>query len=239
MFKTESKVWLAIVVLAIMAATSASMKAQTVKSKIQTMSGWQSCDACAGSGGAGPRASVPTAAGVANPSMTGNSRVFTIISGTPYADGLWWKQLGAVNTATNLVYDLWFYIKTPQYSQALEFDANQANGSHRWVFGTECNIAAGQWDVWMNASGHWTHTGIPCTAPAAYKWHHLTWQFKRNGNYASFVALTLDGVTHYVNRNYPAKASGSNELNVAFQMDMKAAHVSYSTWLDNVSLKYW
>ncbi len=43
--------------------------------------------------------------------------------------------------ATNLVYDVDFYLKTPQNAQALEFDANQANGHMRWIFGTQCNIA--------------------------------------------------------------------------------------------------
>jgi hypothetical protein len=239
MLKRQSNTLLMIAILAMVAAMSASMSAQTVKGKIEQMSGWQSCDACAGSGGSGPRASVTTGSGVSSPSIDGNSRVFNISSGTPYADGLWWKQLGAANGATNLVYDVYFYIKAPQYSQALEFDANQANGSKRWVFGTQCNIAAGVWDIWANAAGKWTSTGVPCSAPAAFKWHHLTWEFKRSGSYVTFVAFTYDGVRHYINRSYPAKASGVSELNVAFQMDMKANHVSYQTWLDNVSLKYW
>jgi hypothetical protein len=203
------------------------------------MTGWQHCDACAGNNGSGPSASITMAQHISSPSMTGNSTRYTIASSTPYADGLWWKQLGAVNSATNLVYDLYFYIKTPQYSQALEFDANQANGTHRWVFGTQCNIAGGHWDVWANAAGKWTSTGIPCSAPSAYKWHHLTWEFKRTSSSVIFVAFTYDGVKHYVNRTYPAKLSSVKELNVAFQMDMRSNHVTYSTWLDKVSLKYW
>ena len=70
---------------------------------------------------------------------------------------------------------------------------------------------------------------------AAYKWHHLTWEFKRNETQLTFVAMTLDGVKHDVNRTYTARASGINELNVAFQMDQRANHVTYQTWLDNVS----
>jgi hypothetical protein len=138
-----------------------------------------------------------------------------------------------------LVYDVYFYIKTPQYAQALEFDNNQANGSMRWIFGTECNIAAGRWDVWGNKSGNWLATGIPCKMPTPYVWHHLTWEFQRAGNYVKYIAVTLDGVKHYVNRTYPARPSGSKELNVAFQEDMRSNHVAFSTWLDKVSLKYW
>ncbi len=237
MLKNVSKSWLAIAFLAVVTSLSTLASAQTTKSNIDNMSGWASCTSCAGSGGSGPTASIYTNL-VGSPSLTGISRQFHIASSHAYADALWWKQLGA-SAATHLVYDVYFYIKTPQYSQALEFDSNQANGYHRWIFGTECNIAAGRWDVWANASGKWTSTGIPCKMPSAYKWHHLTWEFQRVGNYVKYIAVTLDGVKHYVNRSYPARTSGSKELNVAFQMDMRSNHVAYSTWLDKVSLKYW
>ena len=237
MLKKLNKSWLVIAIFALVGACTASLSAQTVKSSIENMSGWASCDACAGSAGSGPTASIYSTL-VGTPSLTGTSRQFHIASTHAYADALWWKQLGA-SAATHLVYDVYFYIKTPQYSQALEFDNNQANGSLRWIFGTQCNIAAGHWDVWGNKSGNWLSTGIPCKMPTAYKWHHLTWEFERVGSYVKYIALTLDGVKHYVNRSYPARASSSKELNVAFQMDMRSSHVAYSTWLDKVSLKYW
>ena len=213
--------------------------AQTVKSAIEAMSGWQSCSSCAGTGGTGPSSTISTQAGVTSPSLTGNARVFSIAGTKPYSDALWWKQLGAANSATNLVYDVYFYLKTPQYAQALEFDNNQANGHMRWIFGTECNIAAGVWDVYGNAQGKWLSTGIPCHMPAAFKWHHLTWEFKRTSTQLTYIAVTLDGIKHYVNRTYTGRASSVKELNVAFQMDQKSNHVAYKTWLDKVSLKYW
>src|SRR5689334_16937796 len=140
-------------VLAFIAGSPAA--AQTVKSNIDQMTGWQSCTACAGVNASGPSAAIYSNSGAGSPSLDGNSRAFHISSSTSYADALWWKQLGAANGAYNLVYDLYFYIKTPQYAQALEFDNNQANGSKRWIFGTQCNIAAGHWDVWGNAAGNW------------------------------------------------------------------------------------
>ncbi|HET9180557.1 MAG TPA: hypothetical protein VFP59_00365 [Candidatus Angelobacter sp.] len=166
--------------------------------------------------------------------------MFRIAGTKPYSDALWWKQLGAANSATNLVYDVYFYLKTPQDAQALEFDNNQANGHMRWIFGTQCNIAAGVWDVYGNATNpHWLSTGIPCHRPTAFTWHHLTWQFKRTATQLTYVAFTLDGVTHFVNRTYTGKPSKVHELNVAFQMDQRSNHVAYQAWLDNVSLKYW
>lgn len=242
MIKTAREYSISVVVLAgfmLAFIPGSSATAQTTKTAIQAMSGWQSCTSCAGAGGTGPTATISTAAGIASPSMTGDSRVFYIAGTTAYSNALWWKQLGAADAATNLVYDVYFYLKTPQYAQALEFDNNQANGHMRWIFGTECNIAAGVWDVYGNADGKWLSTGIPCHRPSAYAWHHLTWQFKRTATQLTYVAFTLDGVTHYVNRTYTGRASTVNELNVAFQMDQRSTPVPYQTWLDKVSLKYW
>ena len=207
---------------------------------IQTMPGWESCDACAGVGANGPRAQYWMAENQASPSLTGRSARFNIGGPTPYADAIWWKQLGADNAKTRFQYDLDFYLTTPQYAQALEFDANQSTGGKKFIFGTECNIKGdGQWDVWDTAGNTWRPTGIACAMPAAYRWHHLTWQFYRDSSKIYFVSFTLDGVTHYVNRSYNAKPVNAAEVNVAFQMDGDYAMHSYSAWLDNVTLRAW
>jgi hypothetical protein len=214
-----------------------------IKSDIDQMTGWQSCTACAGAGGSGPIASISMVQNVLSPSLDGKSAKFSIAGTTSYSDALWWKQLGAANTAKNFKYDLYFYLTTPQYAQALEFDSNQAIGTERFIFGTQCNIktgsTVGHWDVWGNANGNWLTTGIPCSAPTAFKWHHLTWEFKRTATQVIYVGFTYDGVTHYVNRTYTARPSSVNELNVAFQMDGDKAMDDYSVWLDKISLTYW
>ena len=66
--------------LAIATAVTASASAQMTKTQIQRMNPWSSCTTCAGAGGAGPTSSIATAAGIASPSMSGNSRVFQIAS---------------------------------------------------------------------------------------------------------------------------------------------------------------
>lgn len=209
-------------------------------SDIDQMTGWQSCTTCAGIGGTGPVASFSMVQNQTSPSLDGRSVKFSLGGSTPYSDALWWKQLGAVNTASNFKYDLYFYLTNPAAAQSLEFDSNQANGSRRWIFGTQCNVKnGGVWDVWGNANGNWISTGIPCTAPAAFVWHHLTWEFKRTSTQVVFIGFTYDGVTHYVNRTYTAAASGVNELNVAFQMDGDFRQDPYSVWLDKVSLTRW
>jgi hypothetical protein len=210
-----------------------------VKGNIDQMTGWDSCTVCAGANAAGPVATYSMVENQASPSLDGASAKFSISGSTPYSDALWWKQLGGADFATNLKYDVDFYITNPGVAQALEFDNNQSNGVHKFIYGTQCNIKAGHWDVWGNAAGNWISTGIACSAPTAFQWHHLTWEFQRTATNVVFVGFTYDGVTHYVNRSYPARGSGVHEMNVAFQMDGDFAMHAYSTWLDKVTLTYW
>jgi len=209
-------------------------------SDIDQMTGWLSCTTCAGAGGSGPLATFSMLQNQASPSLDGRSVKFSLGGTTPYSDALWWKQLGAVNTATNFKYDMYFYLTNPAAAQSLEFDSNQANGLRRFIFGTQCNIRnGGVWDVWGNANGNWISTGIACSAPAAFVWHHLTWEFTRTATQVIFIGFTYDGVTHYVNRTYTAAPSSVNELNVAFQMDGDFRQDPYSVWVDKVSLTRW
>jgi hypothetical protein len=166
---------------------------------------------------------------------------FFLGGSTPYSNALWWKQLGGNNNVTHFQYDVDFYLTAPQYAQALEFDVNQSIGTRKFIFGTQCNIkGGGVWDVWDTANKAWRSTGIACSAPSAYTWHHLTWQFYRDSaNYAHFVSLTLDGVTHYVNAAYYSEPMSVSEINVAFQMDGDSRQDNYSAWLNYVTLKYW
>lgn len=170
--------------------------------------------------------------------MDGKSSKFHIGGSTPYANALWWKQLGANSSAHHFTYDLYFYLKNPSAAQALEFDVNQSVNGKKYIFGTECTSAR-IWKVY-SASQHWVNTGIGCPKPTAYKWHHLIWEFQRtSGGNVQFISVTLDGVKHYVNRTYGPKSSSASEINVAFQMDGNKYMTDYDTWLDKVKLTYW
>jgi hypothetical protein len=200
--------------------------------------GWSNCGACAGANGAGPVVpySMTTAT---SPSLDGSSANFWIGGTTPYGDALWWKQLGANSAVSHFQYDVYFYLKNSAAPQALEFDVNQTINGYQYIFGTQCNIRGDHaWDVW-DYNQHWVSTGIACSAPTAYTWHHLTWQFERASGKMHFISVTLDGVTHYVNRYQTPKPKTTNELNVAFQMDGNSSMTNYNVWLDKVSLKAW
>lgn len=209
-------------------------------SGIDQMSGWASCTVCAGTDGRGDVAKYSMTRGQSSPSMDGRSTKFWLGGTNNYTNALWWKQLGANSNAKRFVYDLYIYMKNPSASQALEFDVNQSTGGRKYIFGTECNFrGGGYWRVW-SASTSWVRTGIPCTKAAAYKWHHVVWEFQRTSDKkVKFIAVTFNGKKHYVNRVYNSKSSGASEINVAFQMDGDKYQTDYSVWVDKMKLTYW
>jgi hypothetical protein len=220
--------------------STATAPVGNVIGNIEQLSGWEHCDSCAGIGGSGPQIPYSYSQGRVDPSMDGNSMEFWIGGTTPYANALWWKQLGARDGATNFVYDMHFYMKDPNASQALEFDVNQSVNGRKFIWGTECNIAETKtWRIWDPAAVRWVNSGIPCAKPAAYKWNRLVWEFRREGNYVVYVSVTLNGQKTYVNRSFLSLAVNARELNVAFQMDGNHNQTDYSVWLDRVTLNYW
>ena len=212
----------------------------TLKSQIQAIPNWGTCNKCAGIGANGPLATSSMVENQLSPSLSGKSAKFSM-SGQPFADVIWWQELGAANAATHFQYDVDFYLTTPQYAFALEFDTNQTVNSRRFVFGTQCGVNYDhQWDVWDTLGNHWKPTGIPCAIPTAFQWHHLTWEYYRDASAIHYVAVTVDGVKHFVNAAYSSKAwSNSPELNIAFQMDGDSVMHPYSVWIDNARLAYW
>jgi hypothetical protein len=213
----------------------------TYYSNIDQMTGWGSCDACAGIGGSGPSASFSMSINQSSPSLDGRSAVFFLGGSTPYSDALWWKQLGGNSSVRNFVYELYFYVKNPSASQALEFDVNQSLNGKKFIFGTQCDYKNHKdWDVWDTANGVWVKTGIACTPPQAYTWNHLVLEFQRTtGGKAMFLAVTLNGKKSYINSSYYPKSSNAYELNTAFQMDGNSTMTDYSTWVDKMRLIAW
>ena len=212
----------------------------TTKSEIQNMSGWHNCTVCAGIGGNGPTAPVSMVQFQKSPSLSGSSAKFTIGGTTPYADSLWWEELGAQNSATNFQYDLDLYLTDPAASQALEFDITQYVDNQKFIMGIQCDIKSRKvWDVFNTGGNQWESTGVACTQPTAFAWHHLTYQAQRTSSETTVVSITFDGVTHYVNKTYKTKGTSGNGLAVSFQMDLDSAPTPYSAWVDNMTLTYW
>ena len=208
-------------------------------SNIDEMSAWTSCTVCAGANGSGSVATLSQTLNISSPSIDGNSTKFHIGGSTPYSNALWWKQLGANSGVRHFVYDVYFYLKNPSVAQALEFDVNQSLDGKKYIFGTECVKSTHTWKIY-SAAQKWLDSGVSCSGITAYTWHHLTWEFERTtGGNVSFIAVTLNGVKHYINKSYAPKDGTANEINVAFQMDGDGNMTDYDTWLDKVKLTYW
>jgi hypothetical protein len=207
---------------------------------IQTMSGWQSCGSCAGPGGHGPDTPRYMHQFIATPSLSGKASEYWIGPKAPYSGALWWKQLGANANASHFVYDLYFYVKSPNAPQALEFDMNQSVGSRKFIFGTQCDIKGHKdWDVWDTANGKWIQTGIACSAPPAYTWNHLVLEYARSSNQTTFVSITLNGKKSYINRTFNTFGVNAAELNTAVQLDGNSSDSAYSVWVDKMQVTAW
>ena len=213
-----------------------SLAGSRTYNQIQAMSGWTTCDSCAGSG--------PVQHSMTqhrhSPSMTGDSTQYWLGGHSRYHNAIWWKQLGPNPGATHFIYDLYFYMTNPAASQALEFDMNQSVNGRKYVFGTECDILNHHvWDVWDTAHGRWVHTSIGCSRPPAYQWNHLVLEFQRVGNQTKFVSVTLNGHKSYINRTYTSRAVNAHELNAAVQMDGRYDQENYSMWVDKMKVTAW
>jgi len=226
--------------------TSGIPSTAVVTGDLDEKTGWASCDVCSGPGGAGATVAHSLAYAQPDPSRDGKSAKFHLGDGTAlrYATALWWQYAPAKDASAHFIYDLYFYLKDPAAAQALEFDVNQTRQADgvKYIFGTECDIRGTHtWRVYDNYARTWTSTGVACSAPTAYQWHHLVWEFARTSTGPQFVSVTLDGVKHYVNMQMRKRSnSGSSTLlNVAVQLDGNSVTKPYDEWVDGVTITQW
>ena len=211
------------------------------------MTGWQSCDACAGAGGAGPIAPYSMTQHIASPSLAGNATQFSIAGSTPYSDVLWWHTLvGDADVAKNqglhhFVYDLYYYMDDPAAAQSIEFDIDQYVSGRSLIFGSQCEyLGNDNWDVWDNVNSKWVSTGISCGMPAANSWTHVVLEVERTSdNRLHYISLTLNDVKHSLDWYYDSTSTSWNGMDVNYQMDGNFQQTHYSTWVDKMTLSAW
>lgn len=213
-------------------------------SNIQAMTGWTSCSSCAGKGGHGADVPNSITQKVANPSMDSNATQLWLggTSSTPYANALFFNRLTPAAIANNFKLDFYLYVQDPTKTQAIEMDIFYSRGGWKNYFLTECDTQgtyAGTWQVSNALIDTWQHTGLPCHVNA-YAWNHVVLQFSRNTDGSThFVSVSMNGDMHYVNRDYPARAVNSFEMNPAVQLDGNSHQDNFSVWLDKMTVSYW
>ncbi len=226
-------------ILFLIALSALAASAQTTIYSIDQKSGWQVCTNCAGVSGQTDAAS-SFAQFQSSPSMDGKSMRFFIGGTTPYRNALWHIGFGGT-TARHFIYDVYFYIKNPSAAMALEWDLNQYIGGKAYIFGVQCNVQSSHtWDVWDPYYGHWRSTGISCPQFPAYKWNHVVEEFERTtDNRLHFVAITYNGVKHYVNKYYNPHSTSWYGMGIDYQMDGNSTQTDYYTWLDKINVTKW
>ncbi|HVP63355.1 MAG TPA: hypothetical protein VMT82_00580 [candidate division Zixibacteria bacterium] len=207
----------------------------------QMTTGWASCNSAGCAGGAGG-GSYWQAFNQTTPSLDGRSMEI-------YHDGRWsnvlfYKKLGAINTATNFLWDFWVRLDSASLTnaQALEYDAFQFLNGYNYMIGTECNYGAGVWDTWNEYTGHWIHTSIPCKKFAANTWHHIQWYMTTNhtNHTYTYKTLVVDGHAYYLNQTQPAKNLGwAANTGVQWQLDVNASGGGYHEWVDQAKVSIW
>lgn len=197
------------------------------------------------------------------PSLDGGSAEFQI-TGSSWADGLWWHKVGPNDAVTNFQEDFWINVgqQVPTYAQALEFDTFQFVSPTRYMFGTQCNYSSGYsngtWDVWNEGAQSWSHTSFPCPSFVPGDWYRVTWNFNRTSDgkehynsvavqhYDSTGTVLLDSSNTNVAitmSSGPLPSGWSNTMGVQFQLDINSAPgsgtVAYTVFVEKVNLTVW
>jgi hypothetical protein len=207
------------------------------------------------------------------PASDGKGQHFVLTSGCVYDDTLFYRKFNhdptRIASHTNFLWDFWFYIPTSTSSstiQALEHDLFQAvalsDGVHEFMFGSQCNYATNQWQIWLPQGGNlaWVNAGVsPCRFSAG-KWHHATYFFQRvtsNGyqeiprkfdpstdrnTSLRYGTITIDGQTSYLGAvawSTIPRPAWSTVLGVQHQLDSRASGSIIEEYVDGESLIAW
>jgi hypothetical protein len=207
------------------------------------------------------------------PAFDGNGQHFIVNSGCTYDDSLFYRKYNKnpdrIAQHTNFLWDFWYYVPNSTSNstiQALEHDMFQAlpmrDGVHEFMFGSQCNYATNQWQIWLPKGNNltWVDAGItPCrTSPGT--WHHATYFLQRvtpsgyqeipktfgadtdQNTAVRFGTLTIDGQTNYLGGvawSTVPRPAWSSVLGVQHQLDSAASGVTIEEYVDGESLISW
>jgi hypothetical protein len=222
----------------VIALTATITAGSTTFTRIEEKSGWHSCSACANAGGA---ATYSMRQGISSPSLDGKSTKFSLGGTKPWSHALFYRRLSNNSTATHFIYDIRYYYTNPKASSGMEFSNSQLVGHSWYRWDWQCSYTVGQWRIWDSVNSHWINTGVACRRPSAYKWTHVVFEGKRVNGKTLFVAITINGQKHYINRTSGPKILSTIDPNVTihFQLNGDANQTDYAVWGDKFTLTYW
>ncbi len=204
-----------------------------------------------------------------SPDVAQGGQHFILNSKCKYDDSLFfWKDRTTPQANhPNLLWDFWFYVPAATAAstvQALEFDLFQtvrlSNGVHEFMFGSQCNYASNQWQLYLPGTTRltWVNTGLSPCQFATGSWHHLTYFLQRvtisgyqqipavftpssdlNVN-LKFVSLTIDGRTLYLGGLANSTLSSwSPILGVQHQLDSSMSNATIEEYIDKETVTAW
>jgi hypothetical protein len=218
---------------------------------IQTLTNWQA-ESDAATGTTGGASTSGTTKLVNSPTLSGLGRVF-VTNYANYEGERYYASFGADSSATNFLYDGWFYLPSPSTNIAiLEFDMNQvmANGQ-TVIYGFQCDSWSNTWDYTANAgtpaqfSDVWLHSTATCNIQnwATDTWHHVQISYSRDAaGKVTYKSVWLDNVQQDLNITVPsAFALGwSPTLLTNFQVDgMTEAPATATAYADKITVYRW
>ena len=205
-----------------------------------TTDNWSNCSDCAGGSLAGTYWTAPFQT---TPSMTGSSRQF-YISGPAWSSALFYKKLGAHDSASHFLWDFWVYFDSASAAQtwSAEYDLWQSMGGQEFMIGSQCDFGDGEWDLWDSLNNKWIKdSGVPCPRFTPNAWHHIQWYLERvSSTQYKYVTLVVDGQAHTLNRTFTANPTNwGDNLGVQWQLDENSTGTALNEWVDKVTVTIW
>lgn len=155
--------------------------------------------------------------------------------GKAYANGYFYKPLGADPTRDTYDYELRMMIDTPDEcaaAQAVELDVQQCIGGIVYNTGLQFDFQSSQMRIWNRTGKAWVPNGQPCPRWQATVWQVVTLQTHRKG--LSIYYDDVDGNTSTVSFVAP-KLGLPDMMNVAIQLDGNSAGAPFRVYLDEVN----
>lgn len=224
--------------------STSTVTGTTTWSRIEEMTGWQTCGSCGNTGGTGATATYSMGRGITSPSEDGSSAKFSI-SGPAYTNGYWYiGQHPAPTTGLRyLAYQFDLYVPSGYQNapQAIEFELQQGLNGWTYNFAWQAEYPNSIWRVFNYVLRKWESTNVALTRFTPGTWHRILAEFHTDSvkNLVYHDALTIDGVRHQVNLVHSAKWTGeSTYLNNAFQLDLNGSGTPYHVFVDKMSVSY-
>jgi hypothetical protein len=217
-------------------------------SNLDDASGWIGCSACADWG---VTSNYWFKQGITAPSMDGHAMEMYIKgSWGVWADDLFIKALGDQTWARHIEWSTdfqWTAPKTKQSNgqyvvQAIEFDTRMIIGDFKYHFGSQCDYAKGNWDIWNNTGRYWFHTGVPCQRWGPNTWHKVTWYvtIDNTAKYLHYIGLMVDGKQYWINQSVaPGAVPYSKQFLIQIEQDTDQAGDPWSLFIDRTNVALW